>query len=54
MLLFSASFFTLAPDSGGFARKKRNEKQRRKPPVRRLFFCVSFSNQTNHPGSLPA
>ncbi|NIY49155.1 pheST operon leader peptide PheM [Cedecea colo] len=42
MLLFSVSFFTLAPDSGGFARKKRNEKQRRKPPVWRLFFCISF------------
>ncbi|TNV22256.1 pheST operon leader peptide PheM [Buttiauxella sp. B2] len=26
MLLFSVSFFTLAPESRGFARKKRNEK----------------------------
>ncbi|MCL6359533.1 pheST operon leader peptide PheM [Pectobacterium polaris] len=25
-MLFSVSFFTLAPEFGGFARKKRNEK----------------------------
>ncbi|ATF97198.1 phenylalanyl-tRNA synthetase (pheST) operon leader peptide [Citrobacter koseri] len=30
MLLFSASFFTLAPDSRRLARERRNEKQREK------------------------
>ncbi|TKI05700.1 pheST operon leader peptide PheM [Martelella alba] len=28
MLLFSVSFFTLAPEAWGLARKRRNEKQR--------------------------
>ncbi|NIF20090.1 pheST operon leader peptide PheM [Pantoea sp. Acro-835] len=28
MLLFSVSFFTLAPDFGGFCAKKRNGKSR--------------------------
>ncbi|ASG56777.1 phenylalanyl-tRNA synthetase (pheST) operon leader peptide [Salmonella bongori serovar 66:z41:- str. SA19983605] len=29
-MLFSVSFFTLAPDLRGLAREKRNEKQRKK------------------------
>ncbi|QBR51503.1 pheST operon leader peptide PheM [Erwinia sp. QL-Z3] len=37
MLLFSVSFFTLAPEYRGLCAKKRNEKSRLKPPPWRLF-----------------
>ncbi|HAZ53823.1 MAG TPA: phenylalanyl-tRNA synthetase (pheST) operon leader peptide [Franconibacter helveticus] len=40
MLLFSASFFTLAPDVRRLARERRNGKQRQKPPSWRLFYCL--------------
>ncbi|RRF44636.1 pheST operon leader peptide PheM [Klebsiella pneumoniae] len=37
MLLFSASFFTLAPELRGLARERRNGKQRQKASLWRLF-----------------
>ncbi|EFW4114387.1 pheST operon leader peptide PheM [Shigella sonnei] len=41
MLLFSASFFTLAPESRRLAREKRNGKQRLKAfPVEAFFVCA--------------
>ncbi|THE35389.1 hypothetical protein DJ535_19150 [Citrobacter murliniae] len=38
MLLFSASFFTLAPDSRRLARERRNGKQRLKASLVEAFF----------------
>ncbi|EGT3573729.1 pheST operon leader peptide PheM [Citrobacter amalonaticus] len=53
MLLFSASFFTLAPDSGRLARERRNERQRKKPPDGG-FFCARNREITfNEPVSSP-
>ncbi|KDE37081.1 phenylalanyl-tRNA synthetase (pheST) operon leader peptide [Kosakonia radicincitans UMEnt01/12] len=44
MLLFSASFFTLAPESGRLARERRNGKQRQKASLWRLFLYLPFVN----------
>ncbi|NTZ51433.1 pheST operon leader peptide PheM [Citrobacter gillenii] len=38
MLLFSASFFTLAPESGRLARERRNGKQRLRASLVEAFF----------------
>ncbi|KAA1050097.1 pheST operon leader peptide PheM [Pseudocitrobacter sp. 73] len=53
MLLFSASFFTLAPETRRLARERRNEKQRLKAsPVEAFFVCaaqkLSPTNQCLH------
>ncbi|MBL3691334.1 phenylalanyl-tRNA synthetase (pheST) operon leader peptide [Pluralibacter gergoviae] len=44
MLLFSASFFTLAPEPGRLARERRNGKQRQKASQWRLFLYPQFTN----------
>ncbi|AHM43942.1 pheST operon leader peptide PheM [Escherichia coli] len=52
MLLFSASFFTLAPDSRRLAREKRNGKQRLKASQWRLFLYARFEKiKSNEPVS---
>ncbi|EAM5219518.1 pheST operon leader peptide PheM [Salmonella enterica] len=60
MLLFSVSFFTLAPDLRRLAREKRNEKQRKKSLLMEAFFvpeierlrpmnrCLHRHNEENH------
>ncbi|HAU4359325.1 TPA: pheST operon leader peptide PheM [Klebsiella michiganensis] len=40
MLLFSASFFTLAPELRRLARERRNGKQRQKASHCGGFFCI--------------